>query len=155
MARATLLDFFHDVTRRRSTFLVYDDGYRTWSYRYDEIAGAAERLAAALHAAGVVKGEAVLLWGENRPEWIAAFWGCLLRGIVVVPVDYRSAPALVDRIGAIVAARLLLAGDDVVVDAVSLAVPRWRLADLLRNRSDAAPGGTAAPVPPAVAITAD
>jgi len=27
--------------------------------------------------------------GENRPEWIAAFWACLLRGIVVVPIDYR------------------------------------------------------------------
>ena len=88
-ARATLIDFFHDATKRTGPFLVHDDGYRTWTFRYDEVGEAARRLAARLHAAGLAKGDAVILWGENRPEWIVAFWACLLRGIVVVPVDYR------------------------------------------------------------------
>ena len=112
-ARATLIDFFHDATKRTGPFLVHDDGYRTWTFRYDEVGTAARRLAARLHAAGLVKGDAVVLWGENRPEWIVAFWACLLRGIVVVPIDYRSAPSLVDRIAAVVSARLLLIGEDV------------------------------------------
>ena len=153
-ARATLLDFFHDVTRRTDTFLVHDDGYRSWTYRYDEVAHAAARLAARLHAAGVVKGETVLLWGENRPEWIVAFWGCLLRGIVVVPIDYRSAPALVDRIGGIVSARVLVAGDDVEAAEVTLDIPRWPMATLLREAEDGEPAGRT-PDPPPVAITAD
>src|SRR6188508_2500570 len=88
-ARATLIDFFHDATQRTGPFLVHDDGYRTWTFRYDEVGRAARRLAGRLHAAGLVKGDAVVLWGENRPEWIVAFWACLLRGIVVVPIDYR------------------------------------------------------------------
>jgi long-chain acyl-CoA synthetase len=148
LARGTLLDFFHDATRRTGPFLVHDDGYRTWSYGYDEVGEAARRMAARLHAAGLVKGDAVLLWGENRPEWIVAFWACLLRGIVVVPIDYRSAPALVDRIGGIVKARLLVSGDDVEAGTATLDVPRWPLASLLRE-------AVSAPEPPPVAITAD
>lgn len=151
-ARDTLIDFIRDAARRSGTFLVYDDGYRTWSFRYDEIGEAAEHLASRLHAAGLVKGDAVLLWGENRPEWIVAFWACLLRGIVVVPIDYRSAPALVDRIGAVVTARLLLVGDDVDGAAVALDVPRWPLTALLR--ADIRAAGEAVPAAPPIAITA-
>ena len=62
-----------------------------------------------------------------------------------------SAPSLVDRIGAVVSARLLLVGDDVEAGAVTLDVPRWPLATLLRD--DARPATTAEPPP--VAITAD
>ena len=168
--RATLIDFFEDATRRTAPFLVHDDGYRTWSFRYDEVGAAARGLAARLHAAGLRKGDAVLLWGENRPEWIVAFWACLLRGIVVVPIDYRSAPSLVDRIGGLVSARLLLAGEDVDHAAVTLDLPRWPLTSLLRagggdgdGRLPPSPDGFGAPngepaVPtdtPAVAITAD
>ncbi|WP_239490111.1 AMP-binding protein [Luteitalea sp. TBR-22] len=155
-ARATLLDFFHDATRRTGAFLVHDDGYRTWSYRYDEVGAAARRVAARLHAAGLAKGDAVVLWGENRPEWIVAFWACLLRGIVVVPIDFRSAPALVDHIGGIVKARLLLAGEDVEAAAVTLDVPRWPLATMLRETEGESPGRGPGPgEPPPVPITAD
>jgi len=38
MTRRTLLDFFADVTGDAATaaapFLVYDDGYRTWTWTY-------------------------------------------------------------------------------------------------------------------------
>jgi long-chain acyl-CoA synthetase len=151
-ARATLIDFLGDATTRTGPFLVHDDGYRTWTYRYDEVGAAARRLAGRLHAAGLTKGDAVILWGENRPEWIVAFWACLLRGIVVVPVDYRSAPSLVDRIAAVVSARLLLVGEDVDSAAVTLVAPRWPLTTLLREE----PGASAAigDAPP-VTITAD
>jgi long-chain acyl-CoA synthetase len=150
-ARGTLIDFFRDVSTRTDPFLVHDDGYRSWTYTYAGIARASERLAARLHAAGVTKGDAVVLWGENRPEWLVAFWGCLLRGIVVVPVDYRSAPALVDRIGRIVSARVVVTGDDVDASALALEAPRWPMTALLRDEADAE---AADPPPPPVVITA-
>jgi hypothetical protein len=53
-ARATLIDFFRDATQHSGTFLVHDDGYRTRSFRYHDVAAAAARLAARLHAAGIV-----------------------------------------------------------------------------------------------------
>jgi acyl-CoA synthetase (AMP-forming)/AMP-acid ligase II len=54
----------------------------------------------------------VLFWGENSPEWIAAFYGCLLRGAVVVPLDLKSAPDFVERVQQQVSAKLLLADNE-------------------------------------------
>src|SRR5437588_8666963 len=37
VARATLIDFFGDLAKARGDFLVYDDGFRSRTYRYDAI----------------------------------------------------------------------------------------------------------------------
>ena len=55
----------------------------------------------------------MIFWGENRPEWIACYWGCLIAGIIVVPIDYRSSADFVRKVAGIVEARLALIGDDV------------------------------------------
>ncbi|MEQ1573793.1 MAG: AMP-binding protein [Vicinamibacterales bacterium] len=112
MQRTTLIDFFSDLITIRGEFLVYDDGYRRRSYSYEDVGRAARGFAAKLAGAGLRKGDTVIFWGENRPEWIACYWGCLLSGIVVVPVDYRSSPDFVALVQTQVEARLLLAGDE-------------------------------------------
>jgi long-chain acyl-CoA synthetase len=113
MRRDTLLDFFHDFSARRGDFLVYDDGFRARSYTYSETAAAARAFAARLQMAGVGKGDKVLFWSENRPEWIIALWGCLLIGSVAVPIDYRASQDFLASVARIVDAKLLLVGDDV------------------------------------------
>jgi long-chain acyl-CoA synthetase len=133
VTRATLLDFFHDIAARPATFLVHDDGYRTWTYSYSEIGHAARVLAARLHEAGIGKGDPVLLWAENRPEWIVAFWACLLRGAIVVPVDYRSPVSFVERVRTVVGASLLLSGDEVEHGGLPPDLRHWRLAETLRE----------------------
>ena len=45
-----------------------------------------------LEARGIGKGDKVLIWGENCAEWVVAFFGCLLRGAIVVPIDKIAAP---------------------------------------------------------------
>jgi len=90
MKRDTLLDFFADFCGSDDPFLIYDDGLRTYRYSYRQTAAAARALALRLREAGVAPGERVLLWCENRPEWVAAFWGCLLEGAGGVPGDCRS-----------------------------------------------------------------
>ena len=113
MQRNTLIDFFRDLAEIRGEFLVYDDGYRRRAHSYEAVARAARGFAAKLAAAGFTKGDKVVFWGENRPEWVAAYWGCLLSGIIVVPIDYRSSAEFVLKVRALVDARLILAGDDV------------------------------------------
>ena len=46
MPRRTLIDFFDDLAAIDGEFLVYDDGYRTWSLTYAEVADAARAFAA-------------------------------------------------------------------------------------------------------------
>ena len=108
MRRNTLIDFFEDFADKPGEFLVYDDGYRARSYTYAETAAAASAFAAQLQAAGIGKGDKVVFWSENRPEWIMALWGCLLNGTIVVPVDYRASETFLSTVAGIVNAKLLL-----------------------------------------------
>ncbi len=112
MRRDTLIDFFADLVTVRGEFLVYDDGYRRRGYSYADVGRAARGFAARLAGAGLGKGDKVVFWGENRPEWIACYWGCLIAGVIVVPIDYRSAPEFVLRVARLVEARVLLLGEE-------------------------------------------
>ena len=135
MTRDTLLDFFEDRIRSGSPFLVHDDGYRPRRYSYDEIRDAACAFARRLETSGVEAGDKVVIWSENRPEWIAAFWGCLLARVVVVPVDYRTSAELLTRVVAVVEARVVLVGDEVQPVSTEPA-SRWRLGELLPVKTE-------------------
>src|ERR1700682_4918790 len=102
MPRDTLLDFFHDFAGLDDEFIIYDDGFHGRPHRYREIAAQAQAFAARLRASGIVQDDKINLYGENLPEWIMALWGCLLGGVIAVPIDYRSSPEFVGRIDAIV-----------------------------------------------------
>jgi long-chain acyl-CoA synthetase len=128
--RETLIDFFHDLAAAPGEFLVHDDGFRTRSFAYREVGRAARGFAARLHAEGFVKGDKVVFFSENRPEWVVAFWGCLLCGVIVVPVDYRSSPELLGRVVRIVGARLVLIGQDVPDLEGTLDASCWPLRDI-------------------------
>jgi long-chain acyl-CoA synthetase len=130
MSRDTLIDFFNDLSLARGEFLVYDDGFRSRGYSYGEVVRAARGFAARLHQLGMRKGDNVIFWSENRPEWIVAFWGCLLRGIVVVPIDYRASPDFLARVARLVAAKLVLIGQDVPQFTAPIDAPVWRLHEL-------------------------
>ena len=128
MPRETLLDFFEDYSGYSDAFLVYDDGLRSRRYSYRETAAAARGFAVELKKRKIGPGEKVLLWSENRPEWIFALWGCLLQGAVLVPVDYRSSPTLLQRIAGITQARLVLIGGEVT--APELEIPMMPVSTL-------------------------
>jgi long-chain acyl-CoA synthetase len=57
-----------------------------WTYaRFGE---ECRKVARGLLAAGLVKGDRVVLWSENRPEWMAVWMGAVIAGICIVPVDF-------------------------------------------------------------------
>ncbi len=58
--------------------------------------------------ATIAKGDAVLLWSPNCAEWVAAFLGCALCGVIAVPVDDAANPDFAHRISAQVRTRLVL-----------------------------------------------
>jgi len=129
MRRETLLDFYSDFDNLNADFLVYDDGYRSWTYTYAQVGAAARAFAARLRSEGLHAGDKILIWGENRPEWIVALWGALLAGVVVVPLDYRASAELVARVQSVARAKLLLIGDEVDQETPA-AVPHLRLAEV-------------------------
>jgi long-chain acyl-CoA synthetase len=147
MRHETLIDFFADLASAPGVFLVHDNGYRRREHSYADVARASRALAARLHAAGLAKGDAVILWSENRPEWVVALWACLLQGIVAVPIDYRASAEFLARVAGIVKARVTFVGEDVDANALPAEAGQvWRLEDVnWRDTSE----------PPATAITRD
>src|SRR5919197_6466021 len=134
MSRRTLIEFLADVTSdprtARAEFLTFDDGYRTWSWSYADLVSAAQRFADRLHDAQIASGQHVAIWSENRPEWIAALWGALLQGVVLVPIDYRASPDFLRTVAGIVDAKAVLVGDVVDVEALGSQRPVWRLHEI-------------------------
>jgi long-chain acyl-CoA synthetase len=126
----TLVDFFNAFADCPTQFVVYDDGYRRWSYSYQQIAAAARVFAERLRDEAIAKGEKILFWSENRPEWLAAFWGCLLQGVIVVPVDYRASADVLRNIQQVVRARAIVVGEDVKSTVLDNQTPIWQLRDI-------------------------
>lgn len=132
----SLIEFLQRIERLDGEFVIYDDGYRGWTYSHAEIARAAHALRARLRSSGVDKGDAVMIWSESRPGWVSALWGCLLEGVVLVPVDPRSSIELFHKIQRKARPRVILLGDRVpaMVDGT---VPVWRLDDIERASDSA------------------
>jgi long-chain acyl-CoA synthetase len=87
---------------------VHRRGYRTARWTYPQVAEAAYRFARELEARGIGVGDRVMIWGENCAEWVVAFFGCLLRGAVVVPMDDIATTDFARRVAQQVEAKLLV-----------------------------------------------
>src|SRR5665213_167512 len=87
-------------------------GYRIARWTYRDIAETATRSARELESRGIEPGDRVLLWGHNSAEWVAAFFGCVLRGAVAVPMDQGATPDFVSRVYQQVDAKLLCISHD-------------------------------------------
>lgn len=108
MARQSLAEFFNEYSRQKDEIAaVSQRGLRAERWTYGDIAAQACRFARELEARNIAKGDAVLLWAENSAAWMAVFWGCLLRGAVVVPIDRISTADFAERVAKQVAAKLI------------------------------------------------
>src|SRR5207244_7010704 len=88
MERHSLIEYVENF-RRHGFECAYVDhrGYRSGRWSYGQIAEMASQFARELEKRGIGKGDRVLIWGRNCAEWVAGFFGCALRGAVIVPMD--------------------------------------------------------------------
>jgi long-chain acyl-CoA synthetase len=124
--RTNLISFLEDAMMRGDEVaFAHRRGLRVERWSYKRLRDAAFQFARELERRGIQKGERVLIWGENGAEWVAAFFGCLARGVIVVPLDVESAPDFVARVQQQVNARLLVHSTDCMLD-----LPRLRLDEM-------------------------
>jgi long-chain acyl-CoA synthetase len=115
---ATLIDDFRRFGRE--TAVVHFRGNRRHVTTYGELARLAGRFAAFLAGQNIVQGDRVLLWAENSAEWIAAFYGCLLRGVLAVPLDAAGSADFAARVAADVHPKLAV-GDALLLGKLTSA----------------------------------
>src|SRR5882672_3863773 len=92
----------------KETAFVSHRGFRTLRWSYRQVGELAFQFARELEARDISKGERVLLWGDNGAEWVGAFFGCMLRGAVAVPMDRIAAPDFAQRVMSDVDAKLIV-----------------------------------------------
>jgi len=89
------------------------DGFRR-EWTFGEVAERSARLAGALAARGMGRGDVVLTLIGNRPEWVFAIMACLRLGAVALPFGS--------------------AYKDVFAFAVVIAIMAWRPTGLIREK---------------------
>ena len=146
-AGTTIIDVLHDSAARfgdRPALLI-KPGFRTriWSFR--DLADLAPRVARVLSDLGMERGDRVLIWGVNRPEWSIGYFGALFAGLVLVPLDVRSQADFVAKIAQRTRARLVLASTQTAEQAAALGLPVVLIESLPDRAREAAPLPTMRP----------
>lgn len=98
-------------------------GVRTTKYSYAEFERRAHAYARLMREHAVAKGDRVLIWAPNQPDWTAAMFGAFLNGAIVVPLDVRSSREFVDRVVGQTEPALAFAGKQQVDALRELEIP--------------------------------
>src|SRR3989449_725976 len=97
----TLQDLLPEIARLGKREAVrWSNGFRTFVSSYADLYGTIGAVTGYFDEHGMRKGDRVLIWAENRMEWVAVFWACVASGVIAVPVDFRFSEDLMRRIEA-------------------------------------------------------
>ena len=96
----TVVDFLRGTVEKYASrdALLFKPAFRYLRWTYSRLWDESGQVATLLQRRGLTKGDQVILWGPNSPHWVLIFFGCLRAGVILVPLDLRSAPDYVERV---------------------------------------------------------
>jgi long-chain acyl-CoA synthetase len=128
----TLAEMFQRlrVTHAERPAVVFRDqsGRAVWSYA--DLGRNADAVANLLRSREIGKGERVVIWAPNGPWWAATLLGCIVAGVVVVPLDVNGSPEFARQVAELMQARLIVAGAEQRDALGEIAVPVVSMGDL-------------------------
>ena len=97
MSIRTLADIvrFHAAERPLQTAMIYTADNRRWTFQ--DLDQESNRVAQALHAAGIDAGDRIAYLDKNSPEYFTYLYGGAKLNAVSVAVNWRLAPPFTDR----------------------------------------------------------
>lgn len=98
-------------------------GYRMEWFTYGQVMEMAFRFCHELAERKIAKGDCVMLWGENSAQWVAAFLGCALAGVIVVPMDDGAPADFAMRVAQQVEAKLWICSRKHTLESIAGGVP--------------------------------
>ena len=135
----TLNDILEESAARYGTkdALIIKPGFRTRRWTYRDLAAIVPRVARVLADIGIRKGDRILTFGANRPEYGIAILAAARAGAVIVPLDVSSTTEFVAKIARHTRARAALVTTQTKARAVALGIPVLEmelLPDLARGK---------------------
>ena len=110
--------------------LLFKPGFRYQRWSYDRLWKESGQVATLLQRRGLSKGDQVIVWGPNCPQWVLVFFGCLRAGVIMVPLDLRSAPDYVERVVSRVTPKLAFTSRYTPKDDTDLGLPEITFEEL-------------------------
>ena len=124
-ADRTIVDFLRDAVKAHGPrdALLFKPGFRYQRWSYDRLWAESGQVATLLQRRGLSKGDQVIVWGPNCPQWVLIFFGCLRAGVIAVPLDLRSAPDYVERVISRITPKLAFTSRYTPKDDVDIGLP--------------------------------
>ena len=110
--------------------LLFKPAFRYLRWSYSRLWDESGQVATLLQRRGLTKGDQVILWGPNSPHWVLIFFGCLRAGVIIVPLDLRSAPDYVERVASRTEPKLAFTSRFTPKGDVDLGVPEVTFEEL-------------------------
>jgi long-chain acyl-CoA synthetase len=134
----TLNDIVEESARKFGTkdALTIRPGFRTRAWSYRDLGEVVPRVARYLSDIGMKKGERVLIWGVNRPEYGIAFLAALRLGAILVPLEANYAADFAKKIAERTRASGAIVSSQTLERAKTLGLPLYQmelLPDLARQ----------------------
>ena len=134
----TLNDIIEESARKfgRKDAFIIRPGFRTRTWSYRDLNDVVPRVARYFKDTGMSKGDRVVMWGVNRPEYGIAFLAALRVGAILVPLDVNSMPDFAQKIAQRTRASAAIVSAQTLARAKALVLPLHeleRLPDLARE----------------------
>src|ERR1051326_4186218 len=87
----TLIDLYSAFVSRGERIAFVDrTEVRRFVYTYEVFATRIAQMTLWLDQRGIAAGDRVAIWAPNSFWWAVSYFGCLMKGVVVVPLDFNS-----------------------------------------------------------------
>jgi len=134
----TLNDILEESARKfgNKDALMIRPGFRTRAWSYRDLNDVVPRVARYFSDSGMKKGDRVLIWGVNRPEYGIAFLAALRLGAILVPLEANYAAEFAQKIAERTRASGAIVSSQTLARAQTLGLPLHemeRLPDLARE----------------------
>lgn len=104
----TLIDYFNQFQKKEGDVFSYRTGFRSFKTSYKEFHEKVLKFAAHLEKNNLKKGDKLLIWSYNSPEWVITFFACIIKGIIVVPVDFKNNKEFTEKLKKLTNAKAIL-----------------------------------------------
>lgn len=103
----TISDISAGFVKRKKTAMIYKTGFRTFRLSYGQLHTSVLKTCTLFEQLGLGKGDKILIWGYNCPQWGILFLAATKMGVVVVPIDYMANSDFVKKIQVAVQPKIL------------------------------------------------
>ena len=86
----TMVELVESLPTKKGTAIVYKTDFRTFRLSYKEFYKKILKACSLFEYYKIQKGDKIMIWGRNSPQWGYIFLAAAIKGIVIVPVDYMA-----------------------------------------------------------------